>query len=268
MQVDVRLDEVVLRALEKEPDRRYQQASQVKTEVENIVRTPPVIGGQPAAPPLVTPAPAASPVPQNPPRFSRCAIWGAIWAVFIFFDLLVYFFFIAGPRPILSTWRFGIFRTFGLLIMFFPGLIGLTAPFGTTILGWMGIAQIRKSAGRVQGLGLAVFDGVLFPLLLISGFIFTVFLFLVKLVAESPAGERLRNHGNGEIFLMLWLLMSFVTSGAAGFFIVRAVWHALNRSSGESGTTDNSARLSPLAIAATACAIVTTLMIVMMLTQL
>ncbi len=36
VQVDVRLDEVVLHALEKEPDRRYQQASQVKTDVQRI----------------------------------------------------------------------------------------------------------------------------------------------------------------------------------------------------------------------------------------
>src|SRR6266850_715696 len=36
VEVDVRLDEVVLRALEKEPDRRYQQASEVKTDVETI----------------------------------------------------------------------------------------------------------------------------------------------------------------------------------------------------------------------------------------
>ena len=34
--IDVRLDEVVLRALEKEPERRYQQASVLKTEVETI----------------------------------------------------------------------------------------------------------------------------------------------------------------------------------------------------------------------------------------
>src|SRR6266576_1904046 len=34
--VDVRLDDVVLRALEKEPELRYQQASQVKTAVETI----------------------------------------------------------------------------------------------------------------------------------------------------------------------------------------------------------------------------------------
>ncbi len=40
VQVDVRLDEVVLHALEKEPERRYQQASQVKTDVETIAATP------------------------------------------------------------------------------------------------------------------------------------------------------------------------------------------------------------------------------------
>jgi len=43
---DPRLDHVVLHTLEKEPDRRYQQASQVKTDVETI---------------------AASPARQNPP---------------------------------------------------------------------------------------------------------------------------------------------------------------------------------------------------------
>ncbi|HEX3797940.1 MAG TPA: protein kinase [Verrucomicrobiae bacterium] len=40
VQIDIRLDDVVLRALEKEPDRRYQHASQVKTAVENIGNSP------------------------------------------------------------------------------------------------------------------------------------------------------------------------------------------------------------------------------------
>ncbi len=39
VQVDVRLDEVVLHALEKEPARRYQHASDVKSDVETIVAT-------------------------------------------------------------------------------------------------------------------------------------------------------------------------------------------------------------------------------------
>ncbi|HEX9045573.1 MAG TPA: Ig-like domain-containing protein, partial [Verrucomicrobiae bacterium] len=39
--IDVRLDEVVLRALEKDPERRYQQASVLKTQVETIAATSP-----------------------------------------------------------------------------------------------------------------------------------------------------------------------------------------------------------------------------------
>ena len=58
IQIDVRLDEVVLRALESDPERRYQQASVFKTEVETIASTPP--GPQPAggATPTVSRLPA------------------------------------------------------------------------------------------------------------------------------------------------------------------------------------------------------------------
>ena len=42
LHVDVRLDEVVLKTLEKEPDRRYQHVSQVKTDVENVTSQPAV----------------------------------------------------------------------------------------------------------------------------------------------------------------------------------------------------------------------------------
>jgi hypothetical protein len=39
VQVDVRLDEIVMRSLEKEPQRRYQHVSEVKTRVETIAQT-------------------------------------------------------------------------------------------------------------------------------------------------------------------------------------------------------------------------------------
>ncbi len=60
--IDVRLDEVVLRALEKEPSRRYQHASEVKTEVETIVTTPPGAQAPPRqeGPAGDTPLPPAS----------------------------------------------------------------------------------------------------------------------------------------------------------------------------------------------------------------
>jgi len=40
VEVDVRLDEVVMHALEKEPERRYQHASEVRSDVESIVTSP------------------------------------------------------------------------------------------------------------------------------------------------------------------------------------------------------------------------------------
>jgi serine/threonine protein kinase len=54
VQMDVRLDEVVLHSLEKEPERRYQKASQVKTDVETIAATPDKPA--PPLPPAVSPA--------------------------------------------------------------------------------------------------------------------------------------------------------------------------------------------------------------------
>jgi hypothetical protein len=41
VQVDVRLDEIVLKTLERERERRYQQAAEVKTDVEGVQSTPP-----------------------------------------------------------------------------------------------------------------------------------------------------------------------------------------------------------------------------------
>ena len=46
VEIDVRLDEVVLRALEKEPEQRYQHASEVKTEVEQIASSRRTKGSQ------------------------------------------------------------------------------------------------------------------------------------------------------------------------------------------------------------------------------
>ncbi len=57
VQVDVRLDEVVLHALEKEPGRRYQHASEIKSDVENISRAP-------AAQSATAPAPVQSATPD------------------------------------------------------------------------------------------------------------------------------------------------------------------------------------------------------------
>ena len=64
VQIDVRLDEVVLRALEKEPNRRYQQASTFKTQVETIA------GG---LSPSSTPSTQPSPTPEEWAKWEKRA---------------------------------------------------------------------------------------------------------------------------------------------------------------------------------------------------
>ena len=61
VQIDVRLDEVVLRALEKSPELRYQQVSEVKTMVETIAATPRASG-------------ESAPASDSPPKVSLCYV--------------------------------------------------------------------------------------------------------------------------------------------------------------------------------------------------
>ena len=74
VQIDVRLDEIVLRALEKEPGRRYQNAGEVKTMVETIATTAPPPPAEPSQP--VPAAQGAS--TEEPRRFSRTAVLASV----------------------------------------------------------------------------------------------------------------------------------------------------------------------------------------------
>lgn len=99
--VDVRLDEVVLHALEKEPGRRYQHASEVKTAVEEIAGAPPPrapAGGQAPPPFARQSAPPLIPDPANRAPFTAesvrtqfvilTAAWWLGWPLSIIGDLL------------------------------------------------------------------------------------------------------------------------------------------------------------------------------------
>jgi hypothetical protein len=91
VQIDVRLDEVVLHTLEKEPALRYQRVSDLKTDVQSIAheyrrhagavppvnRISPVYGAAPLAPPK--PAPPRMPiVPLKIPRFVPSVLYGLL----------------------------------------------------------------------------------------------------------------------------------------------------------------------------------------------
>ena len=76
VQVDVRLDEVVLRALENDPERRYQKASEVKQGVATVTEGPAPLAAGSHATPGAAAAPAPAPAPL-PPRI-RYLHWAGI----------------------------------------------------------------------------------------------------------------------------------------------------------------------------------------------
>ena len=90
VQIDVRLDEVVLRALEKEPARRYQHASEVKTDMETIMTHQPALATS-----TQLPLPGSQVLPA---RFSRVEVIAATGVVVALVGILAWVW--KGGRPI------------------------------------------------------------------------------------------------------------------------------------------------------------------------
>ena len=153
------------------------------------------------------------------PRFSRMAIVGAMWAICL----------------LLTGASFACLKLFGLtsltraILMVCGGLvsvIGFTAPLGTTILGWIAVSQIRRSTGKLYGMWLAVFDGLLFPLLVLDGAIVGAVIIVLRLLDQV-----LHDWTVAPIFGSV-LLLAPVVFGIivlADFLIIRRVWRAVKR---------------------------------------
>jgi tRNA A-37 threonylcarbamoyl transferase component Bud32 len=198
VQIDVRLDEVVLRALEKEPEQRYQHASDVRTQVETIATTAPKAGS------------------TNLSRFSRTAIAGAVWALLWFAAML---------SITLGDEQFPQAYNGWLRLLFF---LGLAAPLGTTVSGWVTIMQIRRSRGQLRGLELAVFNGLVFALLGLDAFLGIAWLAAAK-TTVSWRGLS----GTGSVWHNLWdfaawILVLIALAASLDFLITRRVWRSVN----------------------------------------
>jgi|GEM_PF-771236 len=135
--IDVRLDEVVLRALEKKPELRYQQASIFKTQVETIA------GGssaqETAAGPGVAEAVARGAVSVNKRRW-EVVIWGIVLAA-VCVDMGVHI------TPVEYGWGIGIW---GVLLFLISTPLALLA--GDDIRKIKSAVQLVQADGIVTAL--------------------------------------------------------------------------------------------------------------------
>ena len=172
----------------------------------------------PALPVNVVPSPAAS-------RLSRMAVAGAVWAPFFLFVVVSTFVVSsvqveAGAEPPGPAWW-----QIALAVTLLP--LGLTAPFGTTICGAVSLAQIRHSGGRLYGLGLAVFDLLLYPLLVLD-VVLGIVVFAVFQHATSRSGAP-----HVQLALFLPLGITCLVCVVVDALIFWLVWRAAKPKPGQ-----------------------------------
>ena len=108
-----------------------------------------------------------------------------------------------------------------------PGSISITLTvISFTILGWINVRQIRRSDGMQAGLGIAVFEGLFFPVIAFSGLLGwgTYKLLELLLKATEPSQTEFGDPGQVTILVMTALLVL-----AAALNIVVVVWRAVNK---------------------------------------
>jgi predicted Ser/Thr protein kinase len=182
--VDARLDGVVLRALERERDRRWQHASDMKTRVSSIAGGEAAGAGAgekvaaAAASAAAASAAAKPPVPAGPPPvLDRWAFWGGLGVpLSLAAGLLAWLLMLPLASGHAAVWT------------------GWAAMFATAFAGWVasiaGWVRIHHDRAHRSGLGWAV-TGTFLPLVLFCAGGFTVPLFLL---AAAPGEPRVRIH--------------------------------------------------------------------------
>ena len=225
--IDVRLDEVVLRALEKKPELRYQQVSEVKTMVETIVATPDASRRR-GNESKTEKAESGKQSAEIVPRLSRTAFAGACNAfLFLFLSWPLWYSVVLSLGKSSGNAPIGARQIIFFLLMGFGGLWGAG---GTTLLGWVAVAQIRRSGGKLYGMWLAVFDGLFFPLLVLDGAMACFWLVLAKLFARQVLSLQ------DSLFLnpwdlTIWVFLALASIALMDIFIIRRVWRAVNKDS-------------------------------------
>ncbi len=175
---------------------------------------------------------APRPVLATGPQYSRKAIIGFCWAPFLFLALMLTFMVSTlGPVPEhvdsgASMVNAAPNRTLWQWALMFTVLpLGVTAPFGTTILGVIAIGDIRHSRGKLVGLPLAVTDALLFPLLCLDAIIVGLFGLICYYGLQSYAAGATQEPAISSLGFVV-LLLSLPVCVAVDSWIIRGVWRS------------------------------------------
>jgi tRNA A-37 threonylcarbamoyl transferase component Bud32 len=210
---DVRIDEIVMRALEKERRLRYQSAAEVKTGVEAIRSAPEAAPG-PGMAVAQSGFSGQAPPPAGPPALGTSGTAKRATAAAVLTGssfllagvavaiLLPAVFWIrsrgggAGPVGIVPLGLLGFFA------VSVPALLGL-------VFGVNALAEVRASGGRKRGLCRGMFAALAWPLLVV-----------VSLAAVGSAMGFVGMAGPG----LAWLVLATATAVAIGVPIILIVW--------------------------------------------
>ena len=163
--------------------------------------------------------PSQSGTPKITPPLSLLAIAGAAWTPFFVAAILCI---TLGQEQFPRA-----YGGFSRVLLF----LALAAPLVTTIFGWLAVVQIRRSGGNLPGLALALFDGLLFPLLGLDVLISLGWLILAKSMAHWRGLD-------GSLFANLWdfafgISLLIIVAAAADFLIARRLWRWLSQPPGK-----------------------------------
>lgn len=185
------------------------------------------LGTSPPNDAVATQQPRAASPPLEPtsPRLSLAALWGAIVAPVFLLPLLLLTVGYLLKAPSDHGGNAGS-PTWVMMPIACAGLPGLIAPFVTTLLGVLAIGQIRRSNGKLYGLPLAVFDALLFPLLLLDLFLvwlgFMLFVGVLSLVLKGVSVATM-----GPLLLTTLLIVPLVL--VLDIWLIRLSWQAANQ---------------------------------------
>ncbi len=150
--VDHRVDDVVMRTLEREPEERYQSAKEVKTDVQHISEAAPA------------PKKHAVEATKNPEE-SRFVFEGGMGALLVVVSLIGTALITYALKPHLDQ----VLQAGPTFVTALSYLICLAIGGLGTAFGWSAAARIRREPERYFGIPVAGFAALTWPLLLLVG---------------------------------------------------------------------------------------------------